>query len=279
MTSTGEDVLVPATEPTVAGQRLQIEGVRHVYGSNAGDVVALAGIDLEIDAGAFVTVVGPSGCGKTTLLQAIAGFITPTHGAISVGGRRIEGPGSDRGVVFQHPTSLYPWWSVRKNVELGLRVRRIPRAERRARALAELEHVGLADFAERNVDELSGGMQQRCQIARVLANDPDVMLMDEPFGALDALTREQLQDQIRNLWRETRRTVVLITHSVDEAVLLGTRVIVMSPRPGEVVLDLPVPFSQSEAPSHELRSHPDVVAASRLVRETIAGPPEANASR
>ncbi|MET0325376.1 MAG: ABC transporter ATP-binding protein, partial [Ilumatobacteraceae bacterium] len=187
-----------------------------------GDVVALERVDLAIEAGSFVSIVGPSGCGKTTLLQIIAGFLRPTAGAVLVGGTPVVAPGSDRGVVFQHPTSLYPWLTVRGNVELGMRLRRVPKRDRRERAMAELDRVGLADMADRRPYELSGGMQQRCQIARVLANDPDVMLMDEPFGAIDALTRERLQDELRQLWAATGRTVVFITHGVDEAVLLGT---------------------------------------------------------
>ena len=270
MTLTVNDVVAEVRPASVTGPSLRLDGVRHVYPSRGGNVAALDSIDLTVDAGAFVTVVGPSGCGKTTLLHTIAGFVIPTAGTVTIGGVPVTAPGRDRGVVFQHPTSLYPWLSVRKNVELGLRLRRIGRAERKDRAMRELERVGLADFSERAIDELSGGMQQRCQLARVLANDPDVMLMDEPLGALDALTREQLQDQIRDLWRATRRTVVLITHSVDEAILLGTRVIVMSSRPGRVVLDLPVRFADSDRPGIEVRADPDFIAAGRHVRETIA---------
>ena len=255
--------------PANAGRSLLLSGVRHTYAARSGEVEALGGIDLAVEAGSFVAVVGPSGCGKTTLLQLVAGFLAPTAGTVLIGDEPVTGPGRDRGVVFQHATSLYPWLTVRANVELGLRLRGIGRAARRERAQLELERVELGDFAESAVHELSGGMQQRCQIARVLANDPDVMLMDEPFGALDALTREQLQDQVREVWRATGRTVVLITHSIEEAVLLGTRVLVMSPRPGQVVLDLPVPFSSSDEPSAELRSDPAFVAAARRVREVI----------
>lgn len=253
------------------GQAITLRAVTHHY--QAGDgatVTALAGIDLDIDAGEFVTVVGPSGCGKTTLLQLIAGFFGPTSGTIAVGGEAVGAPGPERGVVFQHPTSLYPWLSVRGNVELGLRLRGVRRAERRARALAELERVGLGDVAERAPYELSGGMQQRCQIARALANDPAVMLMDEPFGALDAITRELLQQELATLWHTTGRTVVLITHGVDEAVLLGSRVIVLSQRPGRVVLDERPPFARSGRPLAEVRADPEFARVAATVRATVA---------
>ncbi|HWL42244.1 MAG TPA: ABC transporter ATP-binding protein [Ilumatobacter sp.] len=258
--------------PAGAGRALHIAGVEHRYRSSAGDVLALGGIDLTIEPGAFVTVVGPSGCGKTTLLQLVAGLLRPTSGTVTLDGDPITGPGRDRGVVFQQPTSLYPWLSVRRNVELGLRLGGVRRAERSARALVELERVGLTEFADRRPYELSGGMQQRCQIARVLANDPDIILMDEPFGAVDALTREQLQEQIRGLWKSTRRTVILITHSVDEAVLLGSRVLVMSPRPGRIELDLPVGFAATDRSNSDLRADPEFTAAAHRVRDTITRP-------
>ena len=254
------------------GQTLRISGVRHEYQTEAAALSALGPIDIEIEHGSFVSLVGPSGCGKSTLLRIIAGLLRPTAGHLSLGQRTIDRPGADRGVVFQQSTSLMPWLTARGNVELGLRLRRIARADRRERALAELERVGLADFADRRVYELSGGMQQRLQIARVLANDPDTMLMDEPFGALDALTRERLQAELRRLWRETGRTVLLVTHSVEEAVALGTRVIVMTPRPGRVAFDAHFPFSASDAALAEIRRDPAFVAACASVRAAIDGP-------
>ena len=259
-----------ATRPLAAGRGFRLQGVTHRYEGTNGTVTALSGLDLDVAAGEFLTVVGPSGCGKTTLLQLLAGFVTPTDGAVTAGDVPVTGPASDRGVVFQHPTSLYPWLSVRENVELGLRLRGVGRAARRERAVTELDRVGLGEFAERATYELSGGMQQRCQIARVLANDPDIMLMDEPFGAVDALTREHLQEQIRELWHSTGRTVILITHSVEEAVLLGSRVLVMSPRPGRIVLDLPIGFSRTDASTSELRTRPEFAATAHRVRATIA---------
>lgn len=258
-----------ATDQTGGGRAIRLSAVRHVYPTAQGDVVALDGVDLTADAGAFVSVVGPSGCGKTTLLQILAGFFPPTSGVVEVGGAPVSGPGPERGVVFQQPTSLYPWLNVSENVALGLRIRGVPKSQRQARALEELERVGLTEFADRAPYELSGGMQQRCQIARVLANDPDVMLMDEPFGAVDALTRERLQVDLNALWRATGRSVLLITHSVDEAVLLGSRVIVMSPRPGRIVLDLPVGFAASGAALADVRSDPEFASTTHRVREAI----------
>ena len=266
------DAARPVPAP-LARRGLELVGVEHRYRSSDGEEVhALAEIDLVIEPGAFVTVVGPSGCGKTTLLHLIAGLLTPTAGTIANAGEPITGPGRDRGLVFQHPTTLYPWLTVRGNVELGLRLQGVRRAERRQRALEELARVGLRDVADRRPYELSGGMQQRTQIARALAADPDVLLMDEPFGAVDALTREQLQSQIRDLWKATGRTVILITHSVDEAVLLGSRVLVMSPRPGRIVLELPVPFAASDATNSELRADAAFVATAHRVRDTIVRP-------
>jgi ABC-type nitrate/sulfonate/bicarbonate transport system ATPase subunit len=242
---------------------------------DGGEVHALDRIDLDVASGEFLCLVGPSGCGKTTLLQLLAGFLHPTEGAIEAGGVPVVKPGHERGVVFQHPSSLYPWLTVRRNVELGPRLRGVPRGARRARGEQELARVGLLEFADRAVYELSGGMQQRCQIARVLANDPDVMLMDEPFGALDALTREHLQGELRRIWQDTGRTVFFITHSVDEAVALASRVLVMSTRPGRIVLDERLPFSGSSAPLADLRASPAFVEACARVRAAIdsnAGP-------
>ena len=199
------------------------------------EVDALGPLDLEVGAGEFVAIVGPSGCGKSTLLSLLAGFQRPTAGAITVDGRPVRAPGPDRGVVFQHP-NLYPWLSVRDNVAFGLRMRGVAKRERQAAADAQIARVGLAEFADAPPYELSGGMQQRCQIARMLASEPEIMLLDEPFGALDALTREQMQAELHGIWRESGRTALFITHSVEEAAFLGTRVLVMSERPGRIVL-------------------------------------------
>ena len=221
---------------------VEIEGLAHAFPVPGGEVRALDRIDLVIEPGQFVSLAGPSGCGKTTLLRLLAGFMPPSEGQIRVGGERVTRPSATRGVVFQQPM-LYPWMTVRGNVELGPKLRGAKAPERRKEADRFLEMVGLADFADRRPYELSGGMQQRCQIARVLTNDPEIVLMDEPFGALDALTRERLQNELLEIWRATGKTILFITHSVDEAVFLGTRVLVMSPRPGRIVLDENSQFS------------------------------------
>jgi len=248
-------------------RRVTLRSVTHRFDGRGGDVLALDGIDLDIAPGELVTVVGPSGCGKTTLLQLVAGFLRPSHGEVLVGGRPVTGPGPDRGVVFQHP-NLFPWLSVRANVELGLRLAGRPKGERREVADRYLELVGLADFADAAPYELSGGMQQRCQIARALAIDASILLLDEPFGALDAITRDRLQDELRRIWEQTGKTAIFITHSVEEAVYLGTRVLVLSARPGRVVLDLPVPFAD-EPHSPELRTSPELVDLRRQVSEHL----------
>ncbi|GAA0229333.1 ABC transporter ATP-binding protein [Cryptosporangium japonicum] len=237
--------------------RIRLSGVEHTFEGRSGRVQALDRIDLTIEPGEFVSVVGASGCGKTTLLRLIAGFVHASTGTVEVDG--------ECGVVFQRP-SLYPWLSVAGNVEFGLKMRRVPRKERRETARRYLDLVGLGEFADAAPYELSGGMQQRCQIARVLATEPPTVLMDEPFGALDALTRENLQAELRRIAKE--RTVLFVTHSVEEAVLLSTRVLVMSPRPGKIVLDLPIETDPAQD-LDTLRTSPAVLAATEKVRDHV----------
>ncbi|MFB8276656.1 ABC transporter ATP-binding protein [Nocardia colli] len=239
---------------------VRLTGVSKSYPGDDGPAQVLAPTDLIIDSGEFVCVVGPSGCGKSTLLNLLAGFLEPTEGTVQVGGRPITGPDPDRGVVFQQP-NLYPWLSVRQNVEFGPKVRGVPRDRRTADADRMLALVGLDHLGSRRPYELSGGQQQRAQIARVLVNDPQIILMDEPFGALDALTRENLQGELQTLWRDRKKTVLFVTHSIDEALLLGTRVLVMGTRPGRVIYDEPTTFKSAPAdPSFTaLRAHPDFI--------------------
>ena len=253
-----------AHEPVVT-----LEDVSQRFVTDAGDVVhALAETDLTIPQGQFVSVVGPSGCGKTTLLKIIAGFLTPTGGTARYRGTTITKPGAERGVVFQQP-NLYPWYSVRDNVALGMRMRKVGKKERAEKAQRYLDLVGLSDFGDAKPYELSGGMQQRAQIARVLANETDVILMDEPFGALDAITRAKLQADLLAIQRAEQRTVFFITHDVDEAVFLGDRVLVMSARPGRVALDQPVTLSSQAGRmlGEEMRRTPEFIE----LREKIAG--------
>jgi ABC-type taurine transport system ATPase subunit len=239
------------------------------YPSKEGPVHALAAIDLAFSAGDFVCIVGPSGCGKTTLVQTLAGFIAPSAGRVTLSGEAITGPGSDRGVVFQQP-ALFPWMSVMENAEFGPMVRGRSRSERREPVEHYLRLVGLWDFRNRYPYQLSGGMQQRLAIVRALVNDPKVLLMDEPFGALDALTREKMQEELHAVWRRTRMTVVFITHSVEEAVYLGTEVVVMSPRPGRILERFEVGFSRAVAERDDIRTikaSPEFIA----MREQILG--------
>ena len=223
---------------------LDISQVGVWYRSGSQVINALKNVSLTIDNGEFLCLVGPSGCGKTTLLHLIAGFLLPSRGQVLLGGRRIEGPGADRAVVMQHPT-LLPWLTVYGNVELGPRTRGIGASERRKTVDHYLRLVGLSDFAERRPYELSGGMQQRVAVARALANDSQVVLMDEPFGALDALTRETMQLELLRIWSLTSKTIVFVTHDVEEAVACGTRVVVLTPRPGRIVMDRRVGFSRA----------------------------------
>lgn len=252
-------------------ERVDFLGVGQHFTTGGVRVDALSGVDLSVQPGEFVTIAGPSGCGKTTLLRLLAGFQQPSAGEVRVGGRRVLGPGPDRGVVFQAP-NLFPWLTVAGNVELGPRLRGVGRARRREEAARYLELVGLGEFARHRPYQLSGGMQQRCQIARVLANEPSIVLMDEPFGALDALTRERLQGELLEIWRATGQTILFITHSVEEAVFLGSRVLVMSPRPGRIVLDEPAVFADpagTRAPIEAIRSLPAFVELADRVRAAI----------
>lgn len=224
-------------------EQIAIEGVDLNYKGLDGPVKALEDITFNIYRGEFICVLGPSGCGKSTLLKIIAGFIPPTAGEIRLDGEIIKGTDWHRGVVFQNPP-LYDWFSVRANVEFGPKMKGLPKQEYTKLADEYLEKVGLTEFADKKIYELSGGMKQRVSIARALVNNPEILLMDEPFGALDALTRETVQDLTRKIWWETGKTIFFITHDVEEALLLGSRIIVLSKHPGRVIEDIPVNFSR-----------------------------------
>ncbi|MEP0565751.1 MAG: ABC transporter ATP-binding protein, partial [Paracoccaceae bacterium] len=209
---------------------------------NGGHVQALQDVSLELNTGELMSVLGPSGCGKTTLLNIVAGFLAPTEGKIILNDHQVTGPDAERGMVFQQG-ALFEWMSVRDNVSFGPRMKGQRQAEWGQNVDHLLDVTGLGDFKEKSVYELSGGMQQRVALARCLANDPDVILMDEPLGALDALTREKMQGLVLKLWKETGKTIILITHSVEEALLLGERLIVMAPRPGRIHKEYRLPFA------------------------------------
>ena len=206
-------------------------------------VEALKDINFTLKKGEILTVLGPSGCGKTTLLNIIAGFLNATEGSLTLGGRRIEGPGVERGMVFQQG-ALFEWLTVARNVDFGLRMKDMPAADRQAKIDQWLDTVGLAGFGDTPTYQLSGGMQQRVALARCLVNDPELILMDEPLGALDALTREKMQSLVLELWKKTGKTIIVITHSVEEALLLGERLFVMAPRPGRVHREYTLPFAE-----------------------------------
>jgi NitT/TauT family transport system ATP-binding protein len=238
--------------------KIRIENVSKVFRTRQhGDFTALEGIDLEIGAGEFVALVGPSGCGKSTLLDLLGGLQHADTGRILIDGDEVTGPGLDRGIVFQQ-YALFPWRTALANIAFGLEAKGIARRERAERARHYLDLVGLTGFGDRYPHELSGGMKQRVAIARSLAFDPEVLLMDEPFAALDAQTRESLQDELLRIWEKTGKTIVFITHGIEEAVYLGQRVAVMTSRPGRIkhVLDVPI---RNRTEHGDLRSDPDFV--------------------
>jgi taurine transport system ATP-binding protein len=247
---------------------VQFDEVSMYYGAGGSTVRALEHVNLGFARGDFICIVGPSGCGKTTMMQTLAGFLRPTSGVVSVDGQTVTGPGTDRGVVFQQP-ALFPWLTVAANAGFGSRM--TGASDRATRVEKWLRTTGLWEFRDRYPYELSGGMQQRLAIARALCNEPKVLLMDEPFGALDALTRERMQEELHAVWRRTGMTVVFITHSVEEAVYLGTEVVAMSPRPGRIVAKLPMTFAREHATEgiRAVKSRPDFVAAREEVLSLV----------
>jgi ABC-type nitrate/sulfonate/bicarbonate transport system ATPase subunit len=231
--------------------------VRDLYKSfrvEGKQLTVLEDINLQLYPREFVCLVGASGCGKSTLLNIIAGLVQPTSGKVLVDGDVVGGPGSDRGMVFQHYT-LYPWLTVSQNIAFGLQLRKMPRAEQRERIQYYLRVVGLTQFANAYPKQLSGGMKQRVAIARALANEPEVLLMDEPFGALDAQTKEQMQQFLLELWEQTHTTVLMITHDVEEAIFLSQRVYVMSVRPGRIKMEVPIDLPEHRDLDIKLTPH------------------------
>lgn len=240
----GEDKLV----------KLKIHNVYKEYEGRNGKTVALNGVNLDIRENEFICVVGPSGCGKSTLLNIIAGLLEPTSGAVYLDGKPIEGTGVERGVVFQQ-YALFPWRTVLKNVTFGLEMKKKPREEAERIARKYIEAVGLKGFEHAYPKELSGGMKQRVAIARAYAANPEVLLLDEPFGALDAQTRVQLQTELLNTWEQEQKTCFFITHDVDEAIILAQRVIIMSARPGRIkrIVDIDIPYPRTQETKSDAR--------------------------
>ena len=224
-----------------ASALLAVRGVSRRFRSGQGETLALQATDLDVAENDFITILGPSGCGKSTLLRIVAGLDLPTTGEVLLDGARIQGPGADRGMVFQSYT-LFPWLTVQENVCFGLRERGLPRAQQLEIAGGFIAKVGLKGFERHFPKQLSGGMQQRTALARALANRPRMLLMDEPFGALDHQTRELMQELLLGIWEAERTTVLFVTHDIDEAVFMGSRVMVMSARPGRIKLDRTVPL-------------------------------------
>ena len=235
------------TTETRAAQ-IDIRGVNKSFQAGDREIVALKDIELEIPNGQFVCLLGPSGCGKSTLLNAIAGFSLPSSGSIVTDGKEVTAPGPDRGMVFQE-YALFPWMTVEANIAFGLEIKKMPKEEIVARVSGLLSMLGLSDFRSRFPKDLSGGMRQRVAIARVLALDSPILLMDEPFGALDALTRRNLQDELLRIWSELKKTVIFVTHSIEEAIYLADRVVVMTYRPGTVKRDILVDLPRLRDPS------------------------------
>jgi NitT/TauT family transport system ATP-binding protein len=228
--------------------QIEVRHVSHEYDAGHGRITALRDVSFTVGASEFVCVVGQSGCGKTTLLNLLAGFLAPSGGEIRVGGQPVSGKGGDRGIVFQDFAQLFPWRTAQRNVEFGLEMRRVPPAERREIARRYLRLVKLEPFAGAYPHQLSGGMQQRVAIARALAYNPSVLLMDEPFAALDAMTREEMQRLLVEVWQETRKTVVYVTHNVAEAVYLADRIVVLTPHPGTVKAALEIGLPRMRDP-------------------------------
>ncbi len=222
---------------------LKIDNLRVVYRTDDSETVAVDNFTLDVKKGELISVVGPSGCGKTTILRSIAGLLQPTSGTILIGDKECLGPGSDRGMVFQD-FALFPWRTVRENVEFGMEVAGVPKEERRERATRYIKAVGLERFADSRIHELSGGMKQRVGIARALVMHPAIILMDEPFGALDAQTRNIMQEQLVKIIQRSERTILFVTHSVDEALYLSDRVVILSKRPSSIYKIIDVPWDR-----------------------------------
>jgi NitT/TauT family transport system ATP-binding protein len=228
--------------------QIKVSNVSKIFSTGEGEIVALEDINLDIQPGEFICLLGPSGCGKSTLLNAIAGFSPPTSGSITIDGNTVQKPGPDRGMVFQE-YALFPWMTVGQNIAFGLEIKKLPKTKIKEKVGALLEMLNLRDFRERYPKDLSGGMRQRVAIARVLALDSPILLMDEPFGALDSLTRRNLQDELLRIWTAFKKTVIFVTHSIEESIYLADRIVVMTYRPGKIKKQISVEMSRPRDPS------------------------------
>ncbi|MEY8713195.1 sulfonate ABC transporter ATP-binding protein [Mangrovibacter phragmitis] len=247
--------------------KLSIRQVERVFrGPNGEQTQALLPVDYPVNENDFITILGPSGCGKSTLLRIVAGLDTPTNGEVWLDGERVEGPGADRGMVFQSYT-LFPWLTVEQNIRFGLQERGISKAEQKARSDYFIHKVGLRGFEQHFPRQLSGGMQQRTAIARALANDPKVLLMDEPFGALDNQTRVMMQELLLSIWEASRKTVLFVTHDIDEAIFMANKVAIFSARPGRIKTEVPVDFPHPR--DYRLKTSPEFMALKARVTEEI----------
>ncbi|NVN98663.1 MAG: ABC transporter ATP-binding protein [Geobacteraceae bacterium] len=242
---------------------IELKNVSRHFISDSGVVPAVTGLNLTVKDGEFLCVVGPSGCGKTTLLNLIAGFERPDVGKVLVGGVEVQEPGSDRFVIFQEP-ALFPWLNVSQNIAFGLKVKGVNDAEQKERVCELLQLVHLSRFGDAWIHELSGGMKQRVALARALALDPAILLMDEPFAALDAQTRDLLHEEMEQIWQRTQKTVIFVTHNVREAVRLGTRVILMSPHSGKICREYPI-----DLPRNRFLEDPDVARIASVIRDDL----------
>lgn len=248
--------------------KIRSNGNSKCNGSTSNDLLALGGVNLSINKGEFVSIVGPSGCGKSTFLDLVGGLSKPNEGNIYIDGKSVNGPGLDRGIVFQQ-YALFPWRTALGNVEFGLESQNVTKKERTEIAQKYLSLVGLTGFENRYPYELSGGMKQRVAIARALAYNPDILLMDEPFGALDAQTREILQRELLRIWEETHKTILFITHSIDEAVFLSDRVAIMTARPGIIKQVMDIPISRPARFDDDIRSSQEFVQTRHALWEFL----------
>lgn len=266
MSATDTNTNTAATGTTTRKGHVQIKDVCVRFGSKGSMIEAASAISLEVKPGEFVSIIGPSGCGKSTLLNIVAGFLKPSEGQALLDGKPIDGPGADRGVVFQQ-YSLFPWMTVRKNVEFGLKMQGVGQNQRETAARTLLGMAGLLSFENHYPDQLSGGMKQRVGIVRALATSPQVMLMDEPFGALDSQTRTVMQEILTNMWQQMQLSVLFITHDIEEAIFLSEKVYVMTARPGRIKAEIPIPLPRPRTP--EMVASPTFQALVRQLKALI----------